>query len=157
MVHKTIKIVKWEKPPLQVHKVNTDGSCREGECGAGGVIRDSEVKIIVAFSIFLGRGTSNWAESKALQFGLDLAEVEDLQQVIAEVDSKFLMTCIKGETTTPWNMLAEVGAIKKEVQRRRIRVQHCYREANRAADKLASISHDHRESMLYSTMRASHN
>ncbi|KAK6803077.1 hypothetical protein RDI58_000861 [Solanum bulbocastanum] len=53
LVHTKTKIVKWNKPPDQSYKINTDGSCTGGMCGVGGV-RNIEGKILVAFSIYLG-------------------------------------------------------------------------------------------------------
>nr|XP_033513923.1 uncharacterized protein LOC117278552 [Nicotiana tomentosiformis] len=35
------KIVKWNKPPLQVVKLNSDGSCNQGMCGGGGLVRNN--------------------------------------------------------------------------------------------------------------------
>lgn len=55
-------VVKWLKPSISFVKVNSDGSCKEGICGGGGVIRNHERHLIFAYSLSLGRGTSNWAE-----------------------------------------------------------------------------------------------
>ncbi|KAH0709141.1 hypothetical protein KY284_010568 [Solanum tuberosum] len=60
----------WIKPPLLFVKLNSDGRCRDGICGGGGVVRDSMGALIMAYSIPLGAGTSNWAEAKAMLFGL---------------------------------------------------------------------------------------
>ncbi|XP_060181510.1 uncharacterized protein LOC132611114 [Lycium barbarum] len=59
MTHKSVKIVKWGRPPTHWQKINTDGSCKEGYCETGGIIRDSEGKMIIAFSIYIGAGTNN--------------------------------------------------------------------------------------------------
>lgn len=48
---------------------------------------NTESKLLVAFSIYLQGGTNIWAEYTTLQYGLHLAEVDDLQNVIVEVDS----------------------------------------------------------------------
>lgn len=64
--HRSYKLVKWVKSPPQYWKLDSDGSCVEGSCGAGGIIRDSEGKLILAYSVYLGRGTSNWAEGQAM-------------------------------------------------------------------------------------------
>lgn len=73
MIYKSCKLVKWLKPPPLLHKLNTDGSCQKGNFGDGGIIRDSKGKLITAFSIYLGPGTSNWEESQAMLFGLQFA------------------------------------------------------------------------------------
>ncbi|XP_070005561.1 uncharacterized protein LOC142163095 [Nicotiana tabacum] len=35
MVHRTSKLVRWVKPPPMSYKLNSDGSCQEGNSGAG--------------------------------------------------------------------------------------------------------------------------
>lgn len=52
-------IVKWIKTPILFVKLNSDGSYKNGECGGGGVVRDSLGKVIMAYSIPFGQGTSN--------------------------------------------------------------------------------------------------
>ncbi|KAL3368084.1 hypothetical protein AABB24_009122 [Solanum stoloniferum] len=70
MVHQVYKLVKWIKPQPLFYRLNSDGSCIEGMCGAGGVIRDSNGHMILVFSVFLGPGTSNWG--KELTVGADV-------------------------------------------------------------------------------------
>lgn len=53
-------IVYWEKPPIGWVKVNTYESRNlEGMCGTGGIIRDSERRLILAFTQAVGIGSSN--------------------------------------------------------------------------------------------------
>uniref|UniRef100_K4D7L5 RNase H type-1 domain-containing protein n=1 Tax=Solanum lycopersicum TaxID=4081 RepID=K4D7L5_SOLLC len=49
----------WMKPPLLFLKLNSDGRCRYGICGGGGVVRDSMGALTMAYPIPLGVGTSN--------------------------------------------------------------------------------------------------
>ncbi|XP_070056684.1 uncharacterized protein [Nicotiana tomentosiformis] len=63
-------IVKWIKPKSSYVKLNSDGSCKEGKCGAGGVIRDKEGFLVFAYSLVLVSGISNWAEAAALHYGI---------------------------------------------------------------------------------------
>ncbi|KAG5627797.1 hypothetical protein H5410_013015 [Solanum commersonii] len=39
---RTVTIVKWIRPPPQLVKLNSDGSCIQGICGSGGLIRNSQ-------------------------------------------------------------------------------------------------------------------
>lgn len=116
MTCKTVKVVRWEKPPEHYYKLNTDGSCQEGQCGAGGIIRDYTGEPIMAYSIFLGEGTSNWAESQAMLYGLQKCEVTGLHNIIVEADSKLLTTSIKGEVSIPWRMSQNVEKIRKNLK-----------------------------------------
>ncbi|XP_070001998.1 uncharacterized protein [Nicotiana sylvestris] len=64
------RVSRWIKPPLLFVKLNSDGSCKDGICGGGGIVRNSMGTLIMAYSIPLGAGTNNWAEAKAMLFGL---------------------------------------------------------------------------------------
>nr|XP_016493623.1 PREDICTED: uncharacterized protein LOC107812949 [Nicotiana tabacum] len=96
-------IIKWIKPKSAYVKLNSDGSCKEGKYGAGGVIRDKESCLVFAYSLVLSSGTSNWAEAVALHCSIKCAES----------DSKLLMDCVNGRNTIPWNIAKEVEELKK--------------------------------------------
>ena len=68
-------VVRWEKPPLNWYKLNTDGeSCgNPGRARGGGVIRDSAGNWIRGFTRYIGYTTSIIAEFWALRDGLKLA------------------------------------------------------------------------------------
>ncbi|KAH0676527.1 hypothetical protein KY285_024328 [Solanum tuberosum] len=74
-------------------KLNSDGRCRDGICGGGGVVRDSMGALIMAYSIPLGAGTSNWAEAKAMLFGLKWCIERRYRLVIGETYSLLLSSC----------------------------------------------------------------
>ncbi|XP_060182849.1 uncharacterized protein LOC132612776 [Lycium barbarum] len=101
MQHKTYKIVRWEKPPTNMYKLNSDGSCRDEKCGAGGIIRDSNGNIMLAFSVFLGDVTSNLAEGQAMLLEFQKCETLHLQPIIAQADSNLLTKCSRDEVTAP--------------------------------------------------------
>nr|XP_009782057.1 PREDICTED: uncharacterized protein LOC104230856 [Nicotiana sylvestris] len=69
---------------------------QDGVCGAGGIIRDHIGKLILAFSIFLSPGTSNWAEGKAMLYGLQQC------MSIEEANSKRLSSCVGGAACTSY-------------------------------------------------------
>nr|XP_016433017.1 PREDICTED: uncharacterized protein LOC107759564 [Nicotiana tabacum] len=70
ITHRMYKVVKWSRPPPFYYKLNSDGSCVEGACGAGGVIRDCNGTLVMAYSVYFGQGTSNWAEGHTMLLGL---------------------------------------------------------------------------------------
>ncbi|WMV36753.1 hypothetical protein MTR67_030138 [Solanum verrucosum] len=49
--HKTTTIVKCIKPPNMYVKLNSDGSCIQGHCGGGGLIRNSLGNLVFAYCI----------------------------------------------------------------------------------------------------------
>ncbi|XP_059292579.1 uncharacterized protein LOC132046049 [Lycium ferocissimum] len=134
--------VKWIKPPLLFVKLNSDGSGVGSSSGGGGVVRDSMGNFIMSFILPLGIGTSNTAEANAFLFGLKWCIDNGYNLIIAETDSLLLRNCISESLVTPWRIKETVEEIRKLVLRHDIIVKHCFREANKVADKLASMSHD---------------
>ncbi|WMV40344.1 hypothetical protein MTR67_033729 [Solanum verrucosum] len=74
------------KPPTHIYMLNTDGSApsNPGKIGGGGILRDHQGKIIYAFSIPLGTGTNNQAESQAALHGLQWCVQYGFLKVILE-------------------------------------------------------------------------
>ncbi|XP_070036476.1 uncharacterized protein [Nicotiana tomentosiformis] len=137
----------WEnlrriKPPILFVKLNSDGSCRNGECGGGGLVRDSLCKFIMAYSISLGQCTSSWAEACAFLFGIKWCIEKRFNLIIGEINSMLLQNCISGSWTIPWRIKEAVQDIKKLINRQDIFTNHCFREANQVADRMASLSHN---------------
>ena len=63
-IHVTkVNMVTWNKQPDQWIKTNTNGSAftNPGKLGAGGILRDKEGKLVMAFTTSLGEGTNNKA------------------------------------------------------------------------------------------------
>ncbi|WMV30126.1 hypothetical protein MTR67_023511 [Solanum verrucosum] len=65
-----ISVIKWEKPPKDI--LNTDGSAlnNPGKIGGGGILRDCQGNLVYAFTIPLGIGTNNQAETQAAAHGI---------------------------------------------------------------------------------------
>ncbi|XP_027170927.1 uncharacterized protein LOC113770609 [Coffea eugenioides] len=68
------KIVRWRATGTGIATLNTDGcsKCNLGASGGGGVLRDSEGRFLIGFSVCLGVSTSLRAEVLALLAGLRL-------------------------------------------------------------------------------------
>ncbi|XP_075091898.1 uncharacterized protein LOC142172040 [Nicotiana tabacum] len=147
ITHRIYKVVKWSRPPPFYYKFNSDGSCVEGACGASRVIRECNGTLVMVYSVYLGQGTSNWAEGHAMLLGLQHYISRGLDKIIVEADSKVLVSAINEESSTPWRLLQIVDKIKQIVSEKGAAVKHCYREANKVADKLASISHLHKQAI----------
>ncbi|OIT37319.1 putative ribonuclease h protein [Nicotiana attenuata] len=137
----SIIAVKWIKPPILFVKLNSDGSCVNGECGARGVIRDCIGNFMMAFSKPLGQGTSNWAEACALLFGSNWCIQKGHNLIIGETDSLLLQNCVTGTWPSPWRIANNVRQLKTLVHNNGIIIRHCFKEANRVADRMASLSH----------------
>lgn len=82
-------------------------------------------------------------------FELQLCETNGLNNIIVEADSKLLTTYVNREANTPWRMLEAVESIREIVEEKRLTVQYYYRETNKLADKLASLSLSHRNQLVF--------
>lgn len=133
------------KSPLLFVKMNNDGSCVNGMCGGGGVVRDNHGKVLMAYSMPLGHGTSNWAEAVAFLFGLKWCIEQGHVLIIGKTDSLLLHRCIMGE----WRIEGNVKEIRKLMEGRSIFTKHCFREANQATDKMASLCHQQEVTHIY--------
>nr|XP_033515504.1 uncharacterized protein LOC117279964 [Nicotiana tomentosiformis] len=101
--HRMYKMVRWSKPPPTYFKINSDGSCVEGNCGVGGIIRDCNRVFIMEYSIYLGPGTSNWAKGQAMLFGLQQCLVRGFDKIEVEADSKVLVSAVNEESENTSN------------------------------------------------------
>lgn len=89
--------VKWTKHPSTLVKLNMDGSAIDnpGKIRASDIIRDHTYNLIYAFVTPLGIGSNNQAEMQMATLGITWCIQHVYNRVILEVDSEFLVKCIK--------------------------------------------------------------
>lgn len=133
-----LKIVKWLCPPWPLLKLNTDGASKNPEIsGGGGIVRDFKGDVLIAFSHFYGAANSIIAEARALLDGIYYLKLVSPQPTGIECDSKILVQAINSQACYPWTITPYVREIKALLSPRDT-VTHVFREANVAADLLAS-------------------
>nr|XP_027088746.1 uncharacterized protein LOC113710101 [Coffea arabica] len=87
-------VVVWTKPPAHQSKLNTDASVVNGRAAGGGVLRDSDGRLIFAFYKEFGETGVLEAEAMALQEGLRECVARGVQGVLGEVDSVVLVSLV---------------------------------------------------------------
>ncbi|WMV49447.1 hypothetical protein MTR67_042832 [Solanum verrucosum] len=87
------------------------------------------------------RHTSNTAETNAFLFGLRWCINSGHNLIITEIDSLLLRNCINNSWSTPWRIKESVEETRRLIWIHDVIINHCFREANSVADKLASMSH----------------
>ncbi|CAN1809624.1 Putative ribonuclease H protein At1g65750 [Linum perenne] len=112
--------IVWDPGPDGWVTLNTDGSVNHstGIATAGGLLRNHLGHCAAAFSANLGKCSITRAELRGILHGLDIAWKENHKQVRVQTDSMTAVKLILGNWQTE--------------------VLHIYREANGAADYLAS-------------------
>lgn len=138
----------WTAPSSGLFKLNTDGSHFNNSCAGGGVIRNSNGELILAYSVNIGQGDCNFAEAKSLMFGLKLCLDYQLPIQFVEMDSKLLIDCLNLTVETPWNLSYIVRSCR-ELCAEGIRFIHSVREGNMLADCLSKHGHDIPNHLIY--------
>ena len=145
--------VRWEKPPLNWYKLNTDGaSCgNPGRARGGGVIRDNAGNWIKGFARYIGYTTSIIAEFWALRDGLKLAIQLGVKNLEVELDAKVIIDLInsRNSSNTAYpSLLLDCRLLPELIPH--TKVKHVFREANKCVDALAKNGcHAHEEFVIF--------
>ncbi|CAN1130050.1 Putative ribonuclease H protein At1g65750, partial [Linum perenne] len=136
--------VSWTPGPTDWLVINTDGSVKQplSEAAAGGLVRNSSGHCLLAFTANLGSCSITRAELWGILIGLRLAWNAGYKKIIVQTDSQVAVQLLTDDSSTNHHHGLEVTQFKEFNARSwEIRIQHIYREGNRAADFLASIGH----------------
>ncbi|CAN1122620.1 Putative ribonuclease H protein At1g65750 [Linum perenne] len=137
-------LISWILPPDDWLKINTDGSVTQphSHAAAGGIIRNSQGRDLLAFSANLGSCSIMRAELRATEIDLEQAWTLGAKKVLLELDSLAVVQAI--EEGLAWDTrhgptLCQIRHLRNRDWQ--VNVRHCYREANRVADLLAHFGH----------------
>ncbi len=110
-----------------------------GPSGAGGIILDEEGNEAARYSVYLGIGTNNVAEYKALIEGIIRLERFEPDEVEIFLDSELLVKQLLGSyrVKSPHLVPLHKNALEKLGRFPKWSVRHIPREENSAADRLA--------------------
>ncbi|CAN1776729.1 Putative ribonuclease H protein At1g65750 [Linum perenne] len=138
------QLIGWRPAEEGWCSLNSDGSLYRDptSAAAGGVIRDSNGNFITAFSANLGVCSIMRSELRAIVEGMKLAWSKGIRRLRIQTDSKAAVAML----SKPNNVNSQHANLIEqfyELSSRdwQISVQHIYREANCAADHLASLGH----------------
>ncbi|KAH9804404.1 putative ribonuclease H protein [Citrus sinensis] len=136
------KWIRWGAPTWPWVKLNTDGAKKpSGHAGAGGLIRDYRGVWQISYCANLGCCSVTSAELWGLFHGLSIAWLHGYRRVIVEVDSRCILQLVSNSNPTINEHLSLITAIQELIGRDwLIQMNHIYREANAAADFLATYS-----------------
>ncbi|XP_071920627.1 uncharacterized protein [Coffea arabica] len=136
---RTPRAIAWVKPLPGVLKLNSDASVNQGRASGGGLLRDSQGKLIFAFYKEFGEQDVLSAESLALLFGLNLCLQRGLRPSVVEVDSKALVQLVVSGAIAKWPLCNILRKIRSLLEGFSATVSHIFREANSSADRLAAV------------------
>ena len=138
----TERLIKWQAPPTDWISLHTNGAAKgnPGVARASGVFREHRGEWLGGYAEGLGICSLVKAELKAVLRGLRIAKDRRIQKLWIRLDSSVVVDILQNSTFPPENyslvrqctdLLSSTGW--------QVRVSHCYREANKVADKLVNI------------------
>ncbi|XP_056697578.1 uncharacterized protein [Spinacia oleracea] len=134
--------VRWIAPREGWVKLNTDGASKgnPGRAGCGGVIRGNGGEIFDVYASNCGTCSSTKAELLGVVRGLAIAWNAGFKKVVLSVDSEVVVKLLMETNIPNSSSFHLINRCKSMIKRHgwEVRVGHCYREANRAADWLAN-------------------
>ncbi|CAH9063024.1 unnamed protein product [Cuscuta europaea] len=136
--------VSWPPPPPAWVALNSDGSVipETRRAAAGGLLCDSDGRCLAAYSMNLGFCSITRAEMRAVVQGLHFAWEFGYRMDRVQLDSQVAIQLLMEEGERAHQHSSEVAQFRELLNRNwTVRVEHVYREGNRAADFLASLGH----------------
>lgn len=84
--------------------VNVNGASRgnPGHAGCGGILREHNCSVLMAFSEYLGTESNNFAEMSALYTGLIMCYQTGYYELWVETDSSLLQQWFSKKAKPPW-------------------------------------------------------
>ncbi|OMO81979.1 hypothetical protein CCACVL1_12120 [Corchorus capsularis] len=117
----------------------TEQSSNPGAAGSGGTIRDDQGNWIVGYARNIGDATSLQAEFWGLRDGLRLAFTKGIQNLDVNVDASLVINLIENADISIHplgNIISDCRSLMQNFHN--VKISHCYREGNMAADALAN-------------------
>ncbi|KAL9409051.1 hypothetical protein AB3S75_047440 [Citrus x aurantiifolia] len=139
---KVEKLICWRAPIWPSVSLNTDGARKGlGQTGAGGLLRDFAGNWIMGFIVNLGTCSVLSAALWGLLHGLRMAWENGFRRVQVGVDNKSVVHLLTMASVPENENATLIKAIRKLLEQDWIvQLEHVYREANCAADFLATYS-----------------
>ncbi|KAI0511688.1 hypothetical protein KFK09_012320 [Dendrobium nobile] len=133
------KLIYWKRPVIDYFKLNTDGSYNSVTAGCGGIIRDHNGKIVVAFAGPSSGTYAITAEIDSLNFGVKLCQSLGFTNIWIEVDALLLIHYISGNSSYNPTNFYKIREIKLALSGMNYSISHILREGNAVADALAKL------------------
>ncbi|CAN1130257.1 Putative ribonuclease H protein At1g65750 [Linum perenne] len=136
--------VRWEPGPEGWVTLNSDGSVDQQarKASAGGVLRNSEGRCLLAFSMNLGSCSITRAEMRGAIEGLKRTWEAGFRRVVLKMDSKAVISLLTSADMSTHQHSVEKLEFQELIRRDwEIQVEHTFREGNQTADFLASLGY----------------
>ena len=130
--------------------INTDGGARgnPGPAGIGVVIRDQGGALVANHKQYIGEGTNNFAEYRALILALERAASLGADELLVRMDSELIVRQMQGryKIKEPQLKILAAEVLKLMHRFKSVTFKHIPRAENKQADKLVNEAIDESQS-----------
>ncbi len=133
-------LIAWDKPPKDIMKINFDGSSKQnGVSQIDFIFRDNSGCPKYIHSARINHTTALQAEASALLACVRATAHVGIKKIIVEGDNLTIINDVNGLWRLPWSIKDTIEDIRDVLKTfEYYKLDHCFREGNRAADFLAS-------------------
>lgn len=112
---KVCRVGRWRPPPMDILKINSDGSSRgnPGQAGVGGIGRDFDGNVIFMFSIYKGVHSNNVMEALAIKIAIERGCSLGWRKMVCESDSQIVVDMINNQRVDDSNW--KIASIVREI------------------------------------------
>lgn len=103
------------------------------------MIRSNQGSLVMAFSVFLGQGTSNFAECMALLDGVCILRSLGITRAEIEMDLLVVVNWIKSSSCEVWYLEVYWDEILELLKYLQFTIRHKFRQGNAPADFMARM------------------
>lgn len=139
---KTVKVVRFVRPPPSWTKVNIDGvACGQpGEASHGGIFRMSRGFVKGSFATPLGVQTAIYVEVMGFIVVVELATLKGWFPLWIDKDCKMLVAKVNSKSNdVTWRIRVRWTKCLTTLSGNMFSITHVYREGNIVADRMATI------------------
>ncbi|CAN1121361.1 Putative ribonuclease H protein At1g65750, partial [Linum perenne] len=139
------QLIGWRPAVEGWCSLNSDGSLysRSNRAVTGGLIRDHEGRLIASFASNLGSCSIMRAELRGIIDGMLLAWEKGVRKLVIQTDSRAAVEILLNDSDLAHrhaSLVEQFSSLKNRDWE--VAIHHVYREANFAADYLATVGHD---------------
>ncbi|XP_020679019.1 uncharacterized protein LOC110097117 [Dendrobium catenatum] len=133
------RFVIWRKPILPFVKLNSNGSVRNSNARAGGIIRDYQGVVLAAFASPLHPCSVLTTELYRLSYGIDICNKLGFVNVWIEVDAHLIIQILNNQGLVNHHNFYLLRKIKKSLSNINYTISHIFREDNACVDWLSNL------------------
>ncbi|XP_075077340.1 uncharacterized protein LOC142164068 [Nicotiana tabacum] len=106
----------------------------------GGIVRNSNGDLLMAFSVNVQSNSNNMTEALPAEFGVKWCSHHELTNFVLELDALIIANMLTKKEANNLKIMQIMDSTINSINDANVCVQHCLREANQVAECLAKLA-----------------